>query len=78
MNLRYIKYIVSVILGIFFILVVSVILRMLVILGVSVIIGKDELDTLHLSRQCKKILPTIPVVTRQAKNVGQISVRARH
>ena len=39
---------------------------------------KEELNILHLSSQCKAVLPTIPVVTRQAKNVGQISVRARH
>ena len=39
---------------------------------------KEEMNTLHLSKQCREILPTIPVVTRQAKNVSQLSVRARH
>ena len=39
---------------------------------------REDLGILHLSRQCREILPTIPVVTRQAKSVGQISVRSRH
>ena len=39
---------------------------------------QDEMGILHLSKQCREVIPTIPVVTRQAKNVGQISVRARH
>ena len=36
------------------------------------------MGTLHLSKLCRDVIPTIPVVTRQARNVGQISVRARH
>ena len=39
---------------------------------------QEDLGILHLSRQCREIIPSIPVVTRQAKNVGQISVRSRH
>ena len=39
---------------------------------------QDEMGTLHLSKLCRDVIPTIPVVTRQARNVGQISVRARH
>ena len=39
---------------------------------------KEELGILHLSRHCKEVITTIPVVTRQAKNVGQVSVRSRH
>ena len=39
---------------------------------------KEEMGILHLSKQCREVIPTIPVVTRQAKNVAQISVRARH
>ena len=39
---------------------------------------REDLGILHLSRQCREILPSIPVVTRQAKSVGQISVRSRH
>ena len=39
---------------------------------------KEEMGILHLNKQCRDIIPAIPVVTRQAKNVGQISVRARH
>ena len=39
---------------------------------------QEDMGILHLSKQCKEVIPYIPVVTRQAKNVGQISVRARH
>ena len=39
---------------------------------------KEQMGILHLSKQCREVIPSIPVVTRQSKNVGQISVRARH
>ena len=39
---------------------------------------QEELPILHLSKKCEELFPSIPVITRQSKNIAQTVIRSRH